>query len=175
MYTFIIKNNKTYLEVALTRSMLAIAAVAACMFPKMHYFFLSYALSALLLVMALFAKYISVKLSSGKWGMLLVAAAILFFIFGSLLFPSLMLAYAAVLKFLVVDPVINITVTAIIVKRNYTSKAYHWSDFNNIVLKDGLLSLDFTDNKIKYFTITEAVNELAFNAFCSSKLGAENN
>jgi hypothetical protein len=31
---------------------------------------------------------------------------------------------------------------------NFTSNSYPWSAFNNIILKDGLLSLDFTSNKV---------------------------
>jgi hypothetical protein len=30
----------------------------------------------------------------------------------------------------------------------FINKEYQWSDFNNIVLKDGLLTLDFANNKI---------------------------
>ena len=30
----------------------------------------------------------------------------------------------------------------------FVSKIYRWSDFNNIILKDGLLTLDFSNNKI---------------------------
>ena len=30
----------------------------------------------------------------------------------------------------------------------FINKEYQWSDFNNIVLKDGLLTLDFVNNKI---------------------------
>jgi hypothetical protein len=31
---------------------------------------------------------------------------------------------------------------------NFTSNRYPWNAFNNIILKDGLLSLDFTNNKV---------------------------
>ena len=45
-----------------------------------------------------------------------------------------------------------------IVLNDFPVKRYEWNEFNNIVLKDGLLTLDFTNNKI-YQKEIESENE----------------
>ena len=55
-------------------------------------------------------------------------------------------------------------------------KRYSWSDFTNIVLKDGLLTLDFTNNKILQREIEDddeedEADEKEFNEYCQRQLG----
>ena len=60
-----------------------------------------------------------------------------------------------------------------IVFNNFPRKQYSWNDFSNIVLKDNLLTLDFTNNKIlQRETIDEEgdADEDEFNAYCESQL-----
>lgn len=47
-----------------------------------------------------------------------------------------------------------------------------WNELNNVVLKDGLLTIDFKNNKIIQAEITETqpVNEPEFNRFCNARL-----
>ena len=52
-------------------------------------------------------------------------------------------------------------------------KIIHWEDLNNVVLKDGILTLDFQSNKVLQFETDELddedeeeVTEEEFNAFC---------
>ena len=147
--------------------MLAIAAVATFAYRNEKQFYLSIGFSAFLLLLAILTKFISKKIPYGKWIMLAVAAGIVYFISGQIFFPLVLLAYSIILKFLIVDPVIIINENEIILKRNYVTNNYPWADFNNVILKDGLLSLDFKNNKIKYFTIEEPVSEVEFNSFCN--------
>lgn len=49
-------------------------------------------------------------------------------------------------------------------------KSYEWVAFSNIVLKDGLLTLDFKNNKIKQCDVGEQVDEDEFNSFCIYKI-----
>jgi hypothetical protein len=54
-------------------------------------------------------------------------------------------------------------------------KKYHWADFNNIVLKDGLLTLDFTNNRVLQREIDDddedEADEDEFNEYCKKQLG----
>lgn len=170
MYTFVIKNNKTDVEVALTRAMLAISAVMVYVYRDEERLYLSIGASVFLLLLAVLTKLISKKVPYGKWIMLVAAAILIYFVSGNIFFPIVLLGYGAILKFLVIDPVITINETEIILKRNYVTSNYPWADFNNVILKDGLLSLDFKNNKIKYFTIEEPINEAEFNSFCNKFL-----
>lgn len=54
-------------------------------------------------------------------------------------------------------------------------KRYCWSDFTNIILKDGLLTLDFADNKILQREIEDDeddddADENEFNEYCRTQL-----
>jgi hypothetical protein len=52
-------------------------------------------------------------------------------------------------------------------------KKYNWSDVNNVILKDGLLTLDFTNNRIFQKEIDEGESEASeeeFNAWCTDQL-----
>ena len=55
----------------------------------------------------------------------------------------------------------------------FFSKKIQWESLNNVVLKDGILTLDFTSNKVLQFETDELddgeddeVTEEEFNAFC---------
>ena len=53
-------------------------------------------------------------------------------------------------------------------------KRYHWNQFNNIVLKDGLLTLDFTNNRILQREVEDdddpEADEDEFNEYCRRQL-----
>lgn len=170
VYTFVIKNDKTDIELALTRAMLAVAAVAAYVYPNESYYFLSYILSALLLLSSLLAKAISNKIKPGKYVLLILAALILFFTSGQIYFSLILIIYGSVLKFLVKDTTITVKEQGISIKNIFGTSNHSWAVFSNVIIKDGLLSFDFKNNKIKYIAVPEAINEEEFNSFCSRYL-----
>ena len=55
-------------------------------------------------------------------------------------------------------------------------KRYVWKDFNNIVLKDGILTLDFANNKVVQKEVEDDKDDDAeedeFNEFCAQRLNA---
>jgi apolipoprotein N-acyltransferase len=54
----------------------------------------------------------------------------------------------------------------------FPKKEYSWSQFSNVVLKDGLLTLDFKNNKLFQGEIEEekGINEREFNSFAITEL-----
>lgn len=55
----------------------------------------------------------------------------------------------------------------------FYNKNYGWNDLQNIILKDGLLTLDLTTNKIYQATIIEQIpadGETNFNLFCNEQM-----
>jgi hypothetical protein len=59
----------------------------------------------------------------------------------------------------------------------FYKKYFPWSLINNVVLKDGLLTIDYKDNKLFQKEIEEQVSpvlESEFNEFCRLKLEARN-
>ncbi len=52
-------------------------------------------------------------------------------------------------------------------------KTINWNEVNNVILKDGLLTIDFKNNKLFQQLILnsdEDVNEKEFNDFCKQQL-----
>ena len=64
-----------------------------------------------------------------------------------------------------------------IVMNTLIKRRFDWSDFNNIVLRDGLLTLDFKNNRLMQKEVAEDdeeddADEEEFNAFCRENLAA---
>jgi len=60
-----------------------------------------------------------------------------------------------------------------IIYPSFPSKTIHWTELNTAVLKDGLLTIDFKNNKIIQQYVDESktvVNEQEFNDFCRQQL-----
>jgi hypothetical protein len=56
---------------------------------------------------------------------------------------------------------------------SFPSKTFWWQELNNVILKDGLLTIDFKNNKIIQQMIDESkpsVDEKEFNEFCRQQL-----
>ncbi|HTI93936.1 MAG TPA: hypothetical protein VL727_25255 [Puia sp.] len=64
-----------------------------------------------------------------------------------------------------------------IVVNSLIRRTYSWSDFNNVVLKDGLLTLDFSNNKLLQKEVADDededdADEEEFNMYCRQRLSA---
>lgn len=131
---------------------------------------MSYVFAVILLTLSFFMNSINKKIRGGQWIALLIAAIALFFSSVSWYFSLLILLYAAMIKWLITDTQIVIGEKEIMIRQNYRVKQYSWSAFNNIILKDGLLTLDYANNTIRSFIVDDQRDEIKFNAFCSQQL-----
>jgi len=59
-----------------------------------------------------------------------------------------------------------------VIKLNFPGKEFDWEVFNNVVLKDNILTLDFKNNRLIQAEIDQSqnINEQQFNSFVKSKL-----
>lgn len=56
---------------------------------------------------------------------------------------------------------------------SFPIKNFQWNELNNVILKDGILTIDFKNNKLIQQTIDEnssSINEKEFNEFCKRQL-----
>jgi hypothetical protein len=62
-----------------------------------------------------------------------------------------------------------------VMKLNFPGKEFEWNSFNNLILKDNILTLDFKNNKLIQAEIEKSqhINEQQFNSFAKSKLNAQ--
>lgn len=55
--------------------------------------------------------------------------------------------------------------------KSFPNRTFNWEDLNNVILKDGMLTIDFKNNKIIQQLVEETgTNEALFNDFCSAQL-----
>lgn len=52
----------------------------------------------------------------------------------------------------------------------YRSKRFAWNDISNVILKDGMLTIDLADNRILQNTILNEVDEPGFNEYCKRQI-----
>ena len=59
-----------------------------------------------------------------------------------------------------------------IIYPSFPTRIIQWNELNNVILKDGLLTIDFKNNKIIQQLIkhSNAINEKEFNEFCRQQL-----
>ncbi len=51
-------------------------------------------------------------------------------------------------------------------------KSYAWTEFSNVIIKDGLLTLDFRSNRLLQKNIDSEIEEHSFNRYCRERLQA---
>ncbi|TAN16437.1 MAG: hypothetical protein EPN37_08310 [Chitinophagaceae bacterium] len=69
--------------------------------------------------------------------------------------------------------IIRVNKDGIMFPKIFKSQLYPWSQFNHIILRDDLLTLDFINNRIVQLSLSHSENEkntIAFNAFCEENL-----
>lgn len=59
-----------------------------------------------------------------------------------------------------------------VTKQNFPAKFYPWNVFSNVILKDGLLTLDFVNNHFMQFEVKnpQSISETDFNKMVSEKI-----
>ena len=108
------------------------------------------------------------RLGLDKLLLVCIAAVLLFVATHSVGFALVLVLYAAAIKFLYKQPVVQISKEGLELKKMIGSNHYEWSSFVNVILKDNLLTLDFKNNKLLQLDIAEneqVINEETFNSF----------
>jgi hypothetical protein len=64
-----------------------------------------------------------------------------------------------------------ISVTGTVIEYpSFPKRIIQWSQLSNVVLKDGLLTIDFKSNRLIQVDIVNEINEPVFNEFCKTRL-----
>lgn len=177
MYLFYpVNNNKTNLDVVVTKAMFAVAAAAA--FARYTDFGLLSILAAVALIFA--AVYLKVLLRFLKAPvivMLVIAIVVLCLLTWSPYFAVVLLLHWALEKFIAKEPQYAIDLNGVKITKLLSEKLYAWADIQNVVLKDDLLTIDFTNNHILQSPVTAKdvqLDEKSFNEFCIQQLQTTN-
>ena len=174
MFSIPLKNNGREIDVVVTRSLLALAGITALIYRAGNYFVINLIAGIVLLGSAFLVDYLFNKLKIKKMILLAFAAALLFISTHSIGFALVLVLVAKTSSLLRKKPLIIVDATGVSIQRVLGIKNYPWSQFNNIILKDNLLTLDFKNNQLLQLEpdSTATINEQTFNDFCKSFLFA---
>jgi len=59
-----------------------------------------------------------------------------------------------------------------IIYPSFPKRTIEWKELNNVIIKDGMLTIDLKNNKVFQNEITSPASEIDFNEFCDAKLKA---
>jgi hypothetical protein len=117
------------------------------------------------------------KISTIKWSFYaLLLAAILVWVFClNALFMGLILLILAALNYFFIgqDQLVTLSQTTVLLQPLPFTHQHAWGEFSNIILRDGLLTLDFANNKLVQLEIDKIVpndSEAAINDWLQKQL-----
>ena len=87
-------------------------------------------------------------------------------------FLVFLLVILGILYHLSLQKLLFVFTTDKISKMNFPGKDFDWNMFNNVILKDNILTLDFKNNRLIQAEIDKSheINERQFNSFAQSQL-----
>src|SRR6188768_4316722 len=106
MYTFIIKEDGRAIQIMITRAMLAIAAIAILAFHNDGRYYLNLLLSVILLIAAVFIRFLMVKYRVSKLIVLSAASIVLLIATHSIAFALILVVFGHLAGFLYRQPMI---------------------------------------------------------------------
>lgn len=171
MFSFRLKNTNINIEIYVTRALFAIAAVAAYVYTGNVY--VRYGSVILLLAVAVFTKTILKRYKVNQLILLGAGAVVTLLSSGSVVFAVVLIIYGFFLKMMSKETKLEINTETITVQYALYNRVYKWADMSNVVLKDGILTLDFKSNKIFQSEVKEnetPVNQEKFNQFCAGQV-----
>ncbi len=129
-------------------------------------------LIAVLFLMEHFAKKKQKEFSAKGAATLLIIGAYLAFKFW---LPALILAFLAILYIISIRQFIVSVNASYIIYPSFPKRTIQWNELNNIMIRDGLLTMDFKNNKLVQALVVNRddnsqLDEKEFNDFCRAQL-----
>jgi hypothetical protein len=172
MFTLHIKAAASDINVPAARSLLLLAAMIVWLSRNENIFAVNMIVLAAIIIADLFTATLLVKYRINSLLLLGIAAILVAAATRDLMFPLLLIIIAFVINASYVKPVVEVQEKGIWIKKSFSSKTFGWQNFSNVVLKDNLLTIDFTNNKILQLELDNSVtvNEQQFNDYCAQKI-----
>lgn len=174
MYSFRIKADASDIDIPAVRSLLVVAAIIIIISRNNTVYAVNIAGSILLVAAAFFTEVILVKYRIKPLLVIGVAAVLLALCTYNIIFPVIMIAVVFLVKYFYTPPVVTVADEGVRIKKTFSDNKYEWALFNQVITKDGILSLDFKNNKVLQLELSGSVDEVEFNRFCSQKIATKN-
>lgn len=168
MFQFVIRETGPAAELVVSRALMILAGLAILFLSGYPQPVIQYGLAILLLTGALFIQYLTGKMRLPLWSFLLVVAIALFVTGFSWFFSAIVLVIGLSAGLIRKPSKLTADEKGIYITRLFMHKFYPWTVFNNLVVKDGVITLDFKSNRVLQLDVEEtgeAINEKAANDF----------
>lgn len=173
MYTFFIKEHSPNIPLVVTRSLMVLSALGCLLYQTDTSHFINGIAAVILLGTAVFIVRLALRFK--PFTLLVFAALILLLATHSINFAVILVLIGWLVQKLYKQPIVIVNADGVILKRMLDSPLHPWADFNNIILKDNLLTLDFKKNQLLQLNIEDSVmaaEESSFNSFCSQQISS---
>lgn len=172
MFTLYIKAAASDINVPAARSLLILAAIIVWISRNENIFAVNMIVMAVIIIANLFTATLLVKYRINSLLFLGIAAVLVAVATRDFIFPLLLVVTAFIVNASYVKPLVEVQEKGIRIKKSFSNKIYNWQNFSNVVLKDNLLTIDFTNNKMLQLELDNSVtvNEQQFNDYCAQKI-----
>ena len=173
MYHFNIKDDSPNIDLVLTRCLLALAGIVSLLYHGNHPYGYNIVAATIILLIAATVDMLTNRFKLKSPVLLAIGAVVSFMALRSFTFSILVFLAGFLTKKIYTEPAVTISSEGIQLKKMSGSPVHAWSEFNNIILKDNLLTLDFKNNYLLQLAISPVenqVDEKLFNAFCTNRI-----
>ena len=170
-FQFEIKSNPFEIVVPGLRALLLLSFLLILFTGKAQSWYQFYLPAFILLGTSLFLQKLMVDLTIPGTLLVLLGGVLVLIATGNLIAPIVTSGMYFLLQAVYRAPVMVIEKKGITLKKTLTSRYYNWQQLNNVVMKDQLLTLDFTNNQVLQLEISgNEPDEETFNRYCTERL-----
>ncbi len=133
---------------------------------------LVYSIALAVVIVQISVTYIKKEIHAASWRLAFFVIAIAWILTGSVWLGGLYI-FAAVVESQIKFPEEIAFNSEGIIRNSFIKKTYSWSELNNVVLKDDILTMDFHNNSLLQKETSERIDpaiEEEFNVFCRQQL-----
>ena len=173
LFTFYILNQRMELQVIFLRSLLFLMSFGCIFFDPYQSKRVVFVSMFILLLLAIFSKAIVLKFKSKLNYIIILVSLFLLIINQSIVFSLLFLFFFYLSTFFYKNTSLLIAENGVQIPGPIRSNLVAWSLLENVVFKDGLLTVDYKDNRIFQLMVKEPPSEFVahdFNLFCKEQI-----
>jgi hypothetical protein len=178
MYTLHALPDTRNTDVIVLRTLLLASAVWIFLSGTSAADWFRYAAALVLLLLALLARFLLMRTTAGYHKIVMLGALLLLAATRNLYHAPLFVLFASLPRFFYGDAQIRISDVGVALPGLIRRKQHAWSQLSNLILKDGLLTIDFVNNRLVQLPLDgskNSVDEFAFNDFCRKQLSVHQN
>jgi len=172
MYLFKIKADEADIDLPNIRALITGAAIVTFGLRNEHNLTISIVTGILILAIAALLKTLTLTFKVDSFLVLSIVCVLTIIANHEAVTALILFFFGIGIRLSYISPVVEIRETGVKIKRTFHYKNYIWENFNNIILKDNLLTLDFKNNKVVQLEVEEKENfdVVRFNEFCGTRI-----